>query len=385
MTRTHCAIGFAMLLCLPACNSGQPSPAGYNCGTPQAGHCYAIASLSDSGQINGYKTEILVSANTNPGDGFLTHEMWLDTFGPYSNWIEAGYTTDWVLGSHYFWAENTGPSGLFINHDLGMIPQSDYGMYVNVAILNMGGDDFRILVRTPTVTFDQTTTNAMWQGRGYGYVNIGTELQGSRGASATSVLFLNNGWFDINHVFHFEAINFAITQDKPPYAGYLSEPSETNSNGGTFLTECCLPLTTARTGLGGGGASSLSASGQSESVHGARAVQPTLSNRGPVIREEDVINFALRYPIPKTTRLGGARVARTDCGMTTANLPTILISSVRFLGSDRNICYVELDGSFFLSVPPSPERKRSTLSYAKAFEIFDAKSGNLLLSGLIPD
>ena len=49
------------------------------------------------------------------------------------------------------------------------------------------------------------------------------------------------------------------------------------------------------------------------------------------------------------------------------------------LPDDTPLCYVELTGDFTFSGPPGAEPH-----FARGFEVFDAKTGNLLLAGGLP-
>ena len=235
----------------------------------------------------------------------------------------------------------------------------------------------------------------MWQGREYGSVTIGQELAGTTGAAAPMALFLYNRLFEQigGQGGHFENVDSSVSENAPPYGGWLATPP-TSDNGGSFFTQCCLPLNSAR---------SLASSADSATtpqrleipstptvaqtpVSGVRAIQPTLTGRIPAFREADVREFAMRFPPPKTfTDASSKSIANLDCGMFSQDLAAHLGNLTTALSSDLPICYVELSGNFVVSVPPAANgQNRNPRLYVKAFEVFDARTGNMLLSGVLP-
>ncbi len=52
------------------------------------------------------------------------------------------------------------------------------------------------------------------------------------------------------------------------------------------------------------------------------------------------------------------------------------------LPSTKPLCYVELKGNFTFSGPPSPNHPQgTTVTHNTGFRVFDAKTGNLMLTG----
>jgi hypothetical protein len=45
------------------------------------------------------------------------------------------------------------------------------------------------------------------------------------------------------------------------------------------------------------------------------------------------------------------------------------------------VCYVEMSGTFYVAAPPKPGQPHTTLTLMHGFAVFDAATGNLLLSG----
>jgi hypothetical protein len=262
----HILCSLVVAPCLTACNSGQPAPNGYNCGTLSSGHCYAITDFFDgkpkaypadqSSEIFGYRTSISVTNQMARGDGFIDDEMWLLAFnGP--GWIEAGYMYDF-FGQGYFWAENDENTGIFVSHSVGPVsPGRDD--YVLVEILNNGSnkktsDQFLVVLvasnaaGTTTMAWDSgAVTNAMWSAGSdqFALVNFGQELAGSQGALAGLAVFVNNSWMDSNGIWRLQTADTTVDIASPPYGGWIQTPSSSlqssQPNGGTFFTECCLP------------------------------------------------------------------------------------------------------------------------------------------------
>ena len=255
------ALCVAAVAWITACNPGQVAPGGYNCATPSTGpHCYAIAgdiigrpkanAADQSSEIFGYSSNITVTTDMAPGDGFINDEMWLRAEdGP--GWIEAGYIDD-QFSQHYFWAENDENSGIFVSHMVAPVSSTDTSVLVQ--ILNNGknkqtSDDFLVVLvstnasGTNNMAWDSgPITNAMWS---VGFdqwaeINFGQELAGSSGARANTVVFVNNRWLDSNGIWRFQTDDMSLAAGAPPYDGWIQTPSVSQSNGGAFFTECCL-------------------------------------------------------------------------------------------------------------------------------------------------
>jgi hypothetical protein len=243
---------------------GQVSPNPYSCGTPSGGHCYSIAltalgranagscTADNSSAIFGYRSSIGVVTNgMTPGNLFFNNEMWLKSHtGP--GWIEAGYMDDAFLGELYFWAENDNSTGIYVNHFLSNIPQSDFGNNALVQIFNNGPDrntssSFTVSIQNVSTNFQTTTNNPLWNSPPTPWaaeINFGQELAGTNGASASAVFFLNNSWMDSNGVWRLQTLDMASQVDQPPFGGWVQTPCDTAQSGqpqgGAFVTYCCV-------------------------------------------------------------------------------------------------------------------------------------------------
>jgi hypothetical protein len=109
---------------------------------------------------------------------------------------------------------------------------------------------------------------------------------------------------------------------------------------------------------------------------GRSAIKPTLSGV-PSFSLNDARTYAESGRIP----IGVARnVHATDAKfLTSAEVSQRLDGATTGLADDAPLCFVEMQGDFTFAGPSG-----ATPHFTRAFEVFDAKSGNLLLSGGLP-
>jgi hypothetical protein len=120
-----------------------------------------------------------------------------------------------------------------------------------------------------------------------------------------------------------------------------------------------------------------------QAIRGVAAVEVSRPGQVPGFATEELARFAETHPVPKLmTGDGKAKVTKLDCGQTAKTVMALLRGKGTGLPDSTPVCYVELEGSFALSPPRSAGKPRGGgVALTTAFEVFDAKTGNLLLTG----
>lgn len=217
----------------------------YSCLYP---HCYGIEDWP--GGMDGGHTSIKV-AHISPGDEFVTNEMWIDdkqtSGGPY--WVEGGYLTNVNVDNGaelWFWADNRPGGGYNAHYATSPVTSGDYGNPVNVTIVrgssNPNTHTFTVQVYgTSTGIAGSSTYNSMVPND----INIGEELYGSSGASASTALWAYNQYrptgtynFRYQHVLGHPGTNEV---NNPPWSGWSQNVNPTNSSYGGNWYACTLP------------------------------------------------------------------------------------------------------------------------------------------------
>jgi hypothetical protein len=116
---------------------------------------------------------------------------------------------------------------------------------------------------------------------------------------------------------------------------------------------------------------------------GISAVHPTRGDQTPSFAQEDLLNFVQRHSIPKVTKIEpNPTVSRIDCSQTAKTVAAVLRGKTTGLPDATPVCYVELQGEFAISAPPSKRgSQQRRVLFNRSFEVFDARTGNLILSG----
>jgi hypothetical protein len=116
---------------------------------------------------------------------------------------------------------------------------------------------------------------------------------------------------------------------------------------------------------------------------GGPAMHPTRPNEMPAFTTDELRQFLTSTP----GALGNkgapqASISRIDCSLTARKLKDVMQGKNTGLPDDLAVCYVELNGTFTFYGPPAPNSSRGTvLTFHTAFRVFDAKTGNLMLTG----
>ncbi len=267
ISRRALALVFAVSSALVAGTLHHPPPAhasGYACAT---NHCYGIVDWP--GATTGESTQIYV-ASLSPGDGFVTNETWFNGDpGPGSAcpldgnpvagcWVEAGVTVGQVDKTYcatdcYYWADerpcSNGCQSNYNEHFLGYPPAGDIGQRTTFQIVvdppcgpcgwtgDCPGNEFGV-----TVT---GASGAVFSGLSYANgmipssIDVGMELYGTNGASASGSVYTYNQYRDNAGVYHYQANDGQIFPvNAPVQARWEYPPSSNQVPGGAWSTSC---------------------------------------------------------------------------------------------------------------------------------------------------
>jgi hypothetical protein len=333
------------------------------------------------GGIRGWKTTMVIAPLTAPsGDGIVTDEFWLAANGGCYCWIETGHdagTDPWYADS-YYWAARD-PSGLLLAHVFGPVLPADIGHDAELSVYETGPSAFNITVSTPSASYTATSTNSfLTDPTAFGEVKMGQELAGTYGAVAGYTSFYGNEeysggtWAD-------ETSTPSVLIDSPPYGVWTSASQW--PPGGLFWTECCI------------NPSASAAPPQPSPRHpvsfppvrpptGLAAVRVSRPGQVPGFTAAEAQAYAIAHT-PGTTVVRGRQVARTTF-LTAAQLTVALRGAATGLPADTPVCYVVLNGRFSFVGPPLPGHKQAVLHFPYALDVFDARTGNVLMSGYQP-
>jgi hypothetical protein len=116
---------------------------------------------------------------------------------------------------------------------------------------------------------------------------------------------------------------------------------------------------------------------------GSPAIRPTHPSETPAFAVDDVRRYLNSTPGALVDSLKSkASISRIDCSLDAGKVSALLHGRNTGLPNDLRVCYVELSGTFNFYVPPSARSSRgSTLAFHSGFQVFDARTGNLVLAG----
>jgi len=388
---------------------GRVNPDGTDC--PQSRHCYALAGINpvcgnsstSPPCLTGFQTHISFPGTAQRGDGYFTQEFWLAAFSC-NCWIETGWLVSALNPAPVlFWAQKTPDNSeiatLGTAHYLGTLGPED-GNSGRFFVVREADGRFNIRVDTARVAYRTTISNAMWDDRGYGYVDMGMELVAISGAASTITFFTGNRAWSAPRTSDWVG-NWAgaTDSDDPPYGQWLLQPGPpptpdgTDSEGGAYFTYCCLPLygseaTATQTRARAGEDPTpeppppleealLARDG--EPLAGVAAVDPTRDGEVPAFDPDQVGQWMA------STQLGvpydGDLTAdpKVTCSLTAAEADQMLPAPTG-LARDRGVCVAEAPGTFTITGPPSTEQAEPEVADT-AYVVVDAATGNVLLAG----
>lgn len=115
---------------------------------------------------------------------------------------------------------------------------------------------------------------------------------------------------------------------------------------------------------------------------GVPAITPSRADALPSFTEAEVRDFVMTHPPGKGASSSQYTIVTVDCALTSSDLSRILRDINTGLPDALRVCYIELEGSFtFIGPLSQPQGERRVVIYPRGFEVFDAKTGNLLLDG----
>ncbi len=357
----------------------------YSCGNAGsgAGHCYAYQDWPNP--INGSRTDIrVVQLVCNSGcynDGFIDNEMWLIQHnnsgcsvpgGGNDCWVEAGYIN--LDGQGYvtfFWADAR-PNGGFYFHNINAAYVGDFGNKVIFRITRVSSNEFEVDKANDGCTSQcsaswtyYSTNNTMAPNA----IHIGQELAGSSGgASAPNGHFTDNYWQSTRDN-SWNAQNNdgnGLRCDNPPCIKYQVHPGG-NSTGGDIYTYCCSTSSSIMS-------SNVLPQTPSSSL-GIPAIIPR-TNTSPAFTVEDAVQYVNTHPMPRAFIPTSRPTIVKTAFLTSREVSALLNGESTGLPDNTLLCYVELHGTFTFPGPSG-----TTVTYQTGIEVFDAHTGNFLISG----
>jgi hypothetical protein len=117
---------------------------------------------------------------------------------------------------------------------------------------------------------------------------------------------------------------------------------------------------------------------------GEPAIKPTI-NGVPAFSKLDVINYITTHPMLFTnTPDSTIKVGENDIAFITSKEVNRFINRQNTgIPDNYLLCFALLTGPFTFSGPPTDKGQSSTGTYAQAYEVFDATTGNLLMGGAL--
>jgi hypothetical protein len=113
---------------------------------------------------------------------------------------------------------------------------------------------------------------------------------------------------------------------------------------------------------------------------GVKAITPT-SNDVPAFTKDDVIKYVKTHNIPfNVAPLSDITDVQVSF-ITSKEVNARLNRQNTHIPDNYLLCFVTLTGKFIFPGPPTVDGKTSSATYQRAFEVFDAKTGNLLMGG----
>lgn len=114
---------------------------------------------------------------------------------------------------------------------------------------------------------------------------------------------------------------------------------------------------------------------------GAAAIAPSSSG---TITKTDVMNYVQTHNLPFNSAALSAHQVESISFITSKEVNTILNQTNTYIPDNYPLCLVTFFGAFNFPHPPVITAKQQPFTYNRAFEVFDAKTGNLLMGGGLP-
>ncbi len=219
-----------------------PTALAYSCNS----HCYGLQIWD--GNVNGAQTQVTIANLSCTGScasgGFIDDEMWLldyhtkachlDAF--FSCWVEAGYSNDGA-GTYHFWADVRPIDGKYHLHPL--MQASSYPTVYTLEGVCCQQFEVGLIFLYPCRYGCRYTYFSTQNSMSPDDIQIGQELLGTGGASASRADFSNNYWQgSINGGWNLQGYGNGpgvSDPNPPPYAAWVNPPYTSND----FYTYCC--------------------------------------------------------------------------------------------------------------------------------------------------
>ena len=116
---------------------------------------------------------------------------------------------------------------------------------------------------------------------------------------------------------------------------------------------------------------------------GTPAMHPTHPDQTPAFTADELKQYLMSTPGAfGTEKASAVKIMRIDCNMKGGDVGGVLQRVETGLSNDMSVCYVEYSGTFTYYGLPSKRSARGTmLTFNTGFQVFDAKTGNLMLTG----
>ena len=116
---------------------------------------------------------------------------------------------------------------------------------------------------------------------------------------------------------------------------------------------------------------------------GTPAMHPTHPDQTPAFTVDELRQYLLNTPgALGNNKASTVKITRIDCNMRGGDVGGLLARVNTGLSNDMSVCYVEFNGTFTYYGLPAPRAPHGTfLTFATGFEVFNATTGNLLLTG----
>jgi len=116
---------------------------------------------------------------------------------------------------------------------------------------------------------------------------------------------------------------------------------------------------------------------------GTPAMHPTHPDQTPAFSADELRQYLMSTPGAfGTEKASTVKITRIDCNMKGGDVGGILQRVDTGLSNDTSVCYVEFSGVVTYYGLPSQRSARGTLlTFNTGFKVFDAKTGNLMLTG----
>jgi len=118
-------------------------------------------------------------------------------------------------------------------------------------------------------------------------------------------------------------------------------------------------------------------------ITGTPAMHPTHPDQTPAFSADELRQFLMTTPGAfGATKTSGVKITRIDCNMKGGDVGGILQRVDTGLSNDMSVCYVEYSGTFtYYGLPSQRAARGVTLMFNTGFLVFDARTGNLVLTG----